>query len=561
MYYLEVLLMTGFFTRSRRVPWGIGQTMGLVMGISLSLFAPLVSAAPDHSGKSKVWIHLRDKGAPPASSQRVEEGKPLFGPYLEEIARAGATLEVELKWQNAVSAWVDPPTRERVSRLDFVSSVTEFPKKAHAPLPVPDFSPLTKTGRTQNSFGQFSTVFNHVGIDSAHALLEREGAMPGAGLTVAIIDADFFLGHASFSSLKNSGRIRDQWDFVAKTPAAVEPNKLAYSHGGSVLSLLAGVQPGVLSGAVPFADYLLYRAEDDASETFVEEDYVAAAIERAVDSGAQVINISLGYRYEFDEGDDHPYAWMDGRTRPASLAALGAARRNVLVVVSVGNLPSQPVVGPSLVSPADADSILAVGIVDASLQHCLYSCTGPAADGRIKPDLASVGPMAGCRVPTSDTRTEAEFEAQAGTSFAAPVIAALAALVWQAGGLPVAHQVRGALMLAGHRAQNPDNNLGYGVPNALQAIALLRSGGLGIRPGMRPHALRGRNLIRYSGGSHPIRLPSDLQEVPGNLELRDARGQSHPVLVKVGAVGWEIWPERKLPRGIYWLKVFPILPK
>src|SRR6185295_912752 len=102
----------------------------------------------------------------------------------------------------------------------------------------------------------------------------------------------------------------------------------------------------------------------NAGETYVEEDYVAAAIERAVDSGAHVISISLAYRYDYTDGSPNlPYSSLNGRTRPSSLAALGAARRGVLVSVAMGNdgptLPS----GPTISAPADADSILSVGIL------------------------------------------------------------------------------------------------------------------------------------------------------------------------------------------------------
>ncbi len=565
MYYLKVTDGRGYFGGWQAVLLRLGAAPCLAMWLCAypSISAPTPAPPPDPgssagpilSGKTKVWIHFRDKGSPPLSSLRAEEAKPIFRPYLEGIARSGAEIEVGLKWQNAVSAWVDAKVRDKLGVLDYVISVTEFPKKAPVDLFAPDLSPLAKRGSVQNDFGQFSTVFGHVGIDSAHALLASEGALPGSGLTVAIIDSDFFLGHTAFSELKTSGRIKDQWDFVAKTSQGVEESRLGYSHGGSVLSLLAGYQPGVTQGAVRYADYLLYRAEDVASETYVEEDYVAAAIERAVDSGAQIINISLGYRYEFDNSPDHPYASMDGRTRPASLAALGAARRNVLVVAAMGNLPAQAVVGPSLVSPADADSILSVGIVDAALQHCLYSCTGPAADGRIKPEVVSVGPLAGCRVPTSDTRTAGEVEAQGGTSFAAPVIAALAALTWQAGGAPEADKVRRAIMMAGHNASAPNGTIGYGIPDAMKAILLLRSGHevIGEKPESRANRAR---LFRYPGGKSPIRLAMlSPGTVPGGVALLDARGASHPVKVGIRDGLWEILPQQELSRGFYWLRV------
>ena len=85
---------------------------------------------------------------------------------------------------------------------------------------------------------------------------------------------------------------------------------------------------------------------------------------------------------------------------------MGAARRNVLVSVSMGN--EGDLAGPgnpaTLSSPADADSILAVGIVNRFRVPCTYSSTGPSADGRVKPDLVSMG-IDGCTVVVADSRS------------------------------------------------------------------------------------------------------------------------------------------------------------
>src|SRR5690606_27815467 len=100
---------------------------------------------------------------------------------------------------------------------------------------------------------------------------------------------------------------------------------------------------------------------------------LAAAIERAVDSGAHVLSISLGYRYDFDTDPEIPYAQMDGRTRPSSIAAGAAARRGVLVVVAIGNEYESRGGQPTVTAPSDADSILAVGAASAAGARCNYS--------------------------------------------------------------------------------------------------------------------------------------------------------------------------------------------
>src|SRR6185295_1208242 len=87
--------------------------------------------------------------------------------------------------------------------------------------------------------------------------------------------------------------------------------------------------------------------------------------------------------------------------------------------------------GPSLGAPADADSILSVGIVDTKGVRCGYSSTGPAFDKRIKPEVVSQGPVEGCAVSGADGYVDTAYDG-AGTSFDTPAVAGVAVLVRQA---------------------------------------------------------------------------------------------------------------------------------
>jgi subtilisin family serine protease len=176
------------------------------------------------------------------------------------------------------------------------------------------------------------------------------------------------------------------------------------------------------------------------------------------------------YRTEFDNELDIPLDEMDGRTRPSSLAALGAARRNVLVVAAMGNLDSRQS-GPSTLSvPGDADSILAVGIVNPQRELCGYSTTGPTADGRIKPELVSVGPSGNCAVQVAASHTREALAAYTGTSFAAPAVAAVAALLRQAKPQATAQEIRADMLRTATNASAPDSRVGWGVARAWSAF-------------------------------------------------------------------------------------------
>ena len=138
----------------------------------------------------------------------------------------------------------------------------------------------------------------------------------------------------------------------------------------------------------------------------MEEDYVAAAIERAVDSGAKVISISLGYRDGFTDGSpDYPLC-LDGRPHPALLPGRPGRRAPGCPGGGRGGqCRSRP--GPALAHPrgprrrGQHPGRGHGGRRTAA--HCPYSCTGPSADGRIKPDIVSMGPVPACNVSVALT--------------------------------------------------------------------------------------------------------------------------------------------------------------
>ncbi len=474
----------------------------------------------------KVWVELRDKGPVGATRglpllDRAFEDAPIYAPYLERLRAAGFRPEISLKWQNRVSGWIAPADTATLARLPMVRGVQGMPRKAPR-------GPLPKAGASAD-FGAFQSLFSATGAAALRSVLP---ANRGLGLRVAVIDESFYLGHEAFAHLWRQNRIVDQWDFVANQPVAAF-NSLGASHGAGVLSLLGG-KSADFEGLVPEASFLLYRSENDFSETYVEEDYVAAALERAVDSGAQVINISLGYRYDYSDGSPNlPYSDFNGRTRPSSIAALMAARRGALVSIAMGNDGQAPA---TLGAPADADSVLSVGIVDANLNPCSYSSTGPTADGRIKPELSSYAPISYCRVPHANSATDSGLMSESGTSFAAPVVAGIAALLRQLHPDAPAQDIRLALMFSARHASQPDNRSGYGLANAVAAHRLLS---LRMENGLALFRPKGRHTVSW--------LP---RLNPAGASLWDLRGRALPVTG--GPAGLTVWIESESEAtGVY----------
>lgn len=428
-------------------------------------------AGPDRM--VKVWVTFKDKGS--AAFGRDFEDRPVHPPHVAALEAEGFRCETRLKWQNRVSGWIPASRLPRLAGLPSVASVSELPRKApyapslRAPWRPSFLSKPSASAAAIPDLGAFAAIADTLNAVEVLDFMEKSGLKPGAGMRIAVMDADFDLGHAAFARMRTENRIKDQYDFVDKKPGVVT-TELADSHGAQCLSLIGGWQPGKIVGAAPEAEFLLYRTEDFRQESYVEEDFLAAAIERATDSGAHVISISVVYRTEFDSTPDIPLAQLDGRTRPSSLAALGAARRNVLVVTAMGNLDGNQS-GPSTLSvPSDADSILAVGIVNKAGSLCGYSTTGPTADNRVKPELVSMGLIGSCGVEMANTSTAEGLMAASGTSYAAPVIAGIAALLRQVQPTRSAQEIRQSLLTTARNASAPNSQIGYGLPDAWAAL-------------------------------------------------------------------------------------------
>jgi hypothetical protein len=156
---------------------------------------------------------------------------------------------------------------------------------------------------------------------------------------------------------------------------------------------------------------------------------------------------------------------MNGNTTMAAIAADLAAKKGMLVFIANGN--SGTSTWHYLVTPADGDSVIAVGAVNSSGAVGNFSSYGPSSDGQIKPDVASIGVAA--LVQTS----AGTIGASNGTSFACPNMAGLATCLWQ--GFPELNnmKIRNALWQAGNKANNPDNRIGFGIPDMKQAVMVL----------------------------------------------------------------------------------------
>ena len=322
-----------------------------------------------------------------------------------------------------------------------------------------------KTAQTESDFynygtGSLAEIHLHKG-----EFLHNIG-LRGQGMEIAMLDAGYFnyTSLKAFDSINTNAQVLSTWDFVAGNASVVEDN----AHGMECFSIIGANIPGQFVGKAPKASFYLFITEDVSSEFPIEEFNWACGAERADSSGSDIISSSLGYGYAFTPPvPDYPYSDLNGDITMSARAADLAAQKGLLVFNSAGNSGTD--YWHMITTPADGDSIVAVGSVNTLGVVASNSSYGPSADGRIKPDVASVGVNATIQLPNNNIGTGS------GTSFACPNMAGLSTCLWQ--GFPEYNNMRiiRALKEAGSIYTSPNDRIGYGIPNMKKAFGSLLS--------------------------------------------------------------------------------------
>ncbi len=314
---------------------------------------------------------------------------------------------------------------------------------------------------TADYFNYGTSSFNEIHVHNGEFL--HNIGLRGQGMQIAMLDNGFnnYTGLKAFDSVNNNGQVLGTWDFVAREQNVANDG----SHGMNCFSTIAANIPGQFIGKAPKASFWLFQTEDNASETPVEEFNWVCGAERADSSGADVLSSSLGY-YDFDNATlNYTYSNMNGNTTISVRGADWAAKKGLIVFNAAGNEGGNS--WKFLITPADGDSVVAVGAVNTSGNVGGFSSYGPSSDGQIKPDMASIG-VAALVQTTSNTVGSSN-----GTSFACPNMAGLGTILWQA--FPEYNNMKiiRTLQQAGSKFATPDDRIGYGIPNMKTAFSNL----------------------------------------------------------------------------------------
>lgn len=392
-----------------------------------------------------------------------ETDLPLSRIYIDSIRLSGNVQIInQSKWLNQVCI--------ETNDIDAITKINSFPfvrnmqavKKMAILEPVTrkkfglEYKKITTTKFTQGikDVTNYGNAFGQIHLHEGEFLHNK--GYRGEGMLMAVIDAGFYHYKTLpvFDSVNLNNQIIDTYDFVKNKVSVNEE----HAHGMHCFSIFASNIPGKLVGTSPKANFVLYRSEDIDSESPMEEQYWIVAMERADSIGADITTTSLGYNKFDNPAFNYTNADMNGRTTMMAKAATMAARKGMILLASAGNEGATD--WKFITTPADADSILSVGAVDASGIPGPFSSYGPTADGRTAPTVASVG------VNTFVSTTNGGItNAGSGTSFASPNLAGLVACFWQAFPEFTNMEIIEAVKRSSNHYKNPNDRVGYGIPN------------------------------------------------------------------------------------------------
>ena len=269
----------------------------------------------------------------------------------------------------------------------------------------------------------------------------------GGGTTIAVVDTGVFASHEDLA-----GKVTGGFDFVAWDN---DPRD-EHGHGTFVAGIAAAVTGNDrgIAGTAPDAVIMPVRVLDAKGRG--SSSAVASGVRFAADSGARVINLSLG-----DEALP-PLALLPGLDDAVSYAFA----RGALVVAAAGNQETA-----MCSSPAFSAFALCVGASDGGDGRAGFSNHGVRLDV-VAPGVDIVSTYWSSSHPT---RTDV-YGSGAGTSFAAPFVSGIGAQLMARGATNV--EAAAIIRCTARDVGLPgyDADTGFGVVNAAAAVHALAGG-------------------------------------------------------------------------------------
>ncbi len=337
-------------------------------------------------------------------------------------------------------------------------------------------APTTETGQAQGTVAKAWHI-DRLRPSEVWAVNDATGRpITGADVTIAVVDTAAQVGVSPYLKAgsapvgaKPTWRImnfvNDDADIQRAHDSSAKGYAFTCAHGTRVVSLINGqVLPDSksnFSGMAPGSSVIVMRALKNSSGT-EQQRPSADAIVAAVDAGVQIINVSQA-----------------GGDNDALKAAVEyALSKNVIVVASSGNAGAS---GPMY--PASYPGVISVGMTTASdgphqssEQGVGVNVTVAAPGDAIVALLPSDPDAAKSQNAKNFVATSQVWNTEPGTSFAAPIVTGVIALMLQkakADGVTLTPaEVKRRLEVTADPPPGavPDAQLGYGTVNPMRAV-------------------------------------------------------------------------------------------
>ncbi|SVB58954.1 uncharacterized protein METZ01_LOCUS211808, partial [marine metagenome] len=169
----------------------------------------------------------------------------------------------------------------------------------------------------------------------------------GSGIIISVIDTGVDFSHPDLFGFGMDGKIIGGYDFVDNDDMPEDTN----GHGTQVIGIIAA--NGNLKGIAPNSKLLVYKVSEDGES--VPTSMIIKAIEKSIEDGADIINISLGINQTNVKIDQ---------------AVTKAIQNNIFVVTAAGNFgPELNTIG----SPAMNPNAITVGATFNNIPSSLVS--------------------------------------------------------------------------------------------------------------------------------------------------------------------------------------------
>lgn len=405
-----------------------------IMGLgAITAAVPAVAAAPSPSVSGQIIVKFRDNAAAPGVLRRhglsgdtgIGTGIGSTGAHLIKVPAGKESRLIEALGRNPSVEYAEPDEVVTAATSD------EYFPRQYA---------LQNQGQAiTNTAGDLVNAGGSADADVD--AVEAWTVTKGHGIKVAILD---------------SGVASDNEDITPKVVLRANFSDGAdsednYGHGTHVAGIVAAIGDNTVgvAGVCPGCSILDGKVLNDSGSGSTSG--IARGIEWAVSQGAKVINMSLGQRTS---------------SRTLEIAVNNAWSQGVVIVAAAGNSGSQ-----SKIYPAAYPNVIAVAATDNTDAKASFSSYGGkwvdiAAPGV---NVYSTFPKHPFQLGSQYGRSQG-YDVANGTSMAAPVVAAAAALAWSSDAGATHASVRGKVESTADKIPGTGTYWANGRVNAYNAV-------------------------------------------------------------------------------------------